>query len=55
MIKLNSIVKVLTPFDIAFPLTYEVTAIKNDEDKTCTINGENCEDRDFDPIYLEEV
>lgn len=53
--KIGSIVKVLAPFDIAFPFEYEVTAIRNDSDKTCTINGENCEDRDFDPIYLEEV
>lgn len=53
--KIGSKVRVLEPFTAAFPLEYEVTAIRDDEDKTCTINGENCEDRDFDPIYLEEV
>jgi hypothetical protein len=53
--KIGSKVKVLAPFDIAFPFEYEVTAIRDDEDQTCTINGENCEDRDFAPIFLEEV
>lgn len=53
--KIGSKVKVLSPFDIAFPLEYEVTSIRDDEDKTCTINGADCEDRDFSPIYLEEV
>ena len=42
-------VKVLPPFDIAFPETYTVEAVK--EDGTCTIAG----DRDFDPIYLEKI
>ncbi len=49
MIKIGTQVKVLAPFDIAYPLVYEVTVIRDDEDKTCTINGENCEDRDFAP------
>lgn len=42
----GTIVRVLPPFDTAFPGTYIVEAVK--EDGTCVI----CEDRDFDPIYL---
>lgn len=42
-------VKVLPPFDIAFPDTYTVEAVK--EDGTCVI----ADGRDFDPIHLEKI
>ena len=42
-------VKVLAPFDHAFPDVYEVLSIH--ENGVCVI----CEDRDFDPKFLEVV
>lgn len=47
--EIGTIVKVLPPFDYAFPFTYAIEVIK--EDGTCVIDG----DRDFDPSWLEIV
>ena len=46
-LKIGDIVKVLYPFNYAFPDAYPVEAVK--PDGTCVI----CGDRDFDPVYLE--
>lgn len=45
----GDIVRVLPPFNTAYPDEYVIEAIK--EDGTCVI----CGDRDFDPIFLEKV
>lgn len=45
--KKGDIVKVLPPFNYLFPDVYEIVMVK--ENGVCVI----CDDRDFDPIYLE--
>ena len=45
----GDMVRVKEPFTKAFPDVYVIEYVK--EDGTCVI----CEDRDFDPIYLERV
>lgn len=49
MLKKGDMVKVLYPFTDAFPLVYEIKKVK--ENGVCVI----CEDRDFDPIFLEDI
>lgn len=49
MLAVGDIVRVLPPFDLAFPDTYPVDDIK--PDGTCVI----CGDRDFAPEFLERV
>lgn len=53
--QVGAIIKVLAPFDAAFPDTYKVLYIKPDESGTCGIEVDGLDPRDFDPIYLEEV
>lgn len=47
--KIGDIVRVLPPFNVAFPDEYPIEDIK--ADGTCVI----CEDRDFAPKFLEVV
>jgi hypothetical protein len=47
--QVGDVVKVLAPFNEAFPDVYAVEAVK--PDGTCVIAG----DRDFDPVYLEKI
>jgi hypothetical protein len=59
LFKSGDIVKVLPPFNIAFPNLYVISVVKNDKDSTCTISDDVqeeglCIDRDFDPKYLEK-
>lgn len=49
MFQVGDNVRVLAPFDTAFPGVYPIEYIK--DDGTCGI----CVDRDFAPIYLEKV
>lgn len=46
---IGDIVRVLSPFNQAFP--FEYTIIDIHPNGVCVI----CEDRDFDPIFLEKV
>lgn len=48
-LSVGDIVRVLPPFDTAFPDEYVIEEIK--PDGTCVI----CGDRDFDPIFLQKV
>lgn len=49
MLKVGDAIRVLAPFDVAFPGQYLIEYI--DENGVCGI----CGDRDFDAIYLEKV
>jgi hypothetical protein len=48
-LQVGDIVRVLYPFNTAFPGAYPIKAIH--ENGVCMI----CEDRDFDPVYLEKA
>jgi hypothetical protein len=48
-LQVGDIVRVLYPFNTAFPGAYPIEAIH--ENGVCVI----CEDRDFDPVYLEKA
>lgn len=50
MIQIGDIVRVLAPFNVAFPHEYEVCGINAD-----TGAYQICGDRDFAPEYLEKV
>lgn len=52
MIKVGDIVKVLEPFTVAYPDTYEITEVKDNGVCTFVLEDTN---RDFDSMYLEKV